>query len=1313
MKITLLVFTALYAFFGTVAQTEKIVFKNLTTSMGLSHGDVTCINQDQDGYLWFGTANGLNRYNGIEFSVYNFNNNDTTSISNNYIISIYVDKQNNVWIGSKGLCRYNRDKNNFERIPIIDDQNNLLNNNVTAICEDKQNRLWIGTNYGVYLFDSKTKRFIPYYIDNNRKEKLANCSGIVCDKNGILWISSNDSKAGGLIRYDPERKISTFYNTQHPILKLKEVSVSCLSVDNNNNIWIGYVTEGIDVFNQKTHTITSYQNDPKNENSLNNNTIFSITQNTDGKIFIGTNRGLNILDTKTTIFNHYITSESNVSLLSNTIQNIFIGSEGTIWIACWAGGVSMFDKRFGKFTLYQHIKQDVNALSGNSVTCFTEDVNRNIWIATDGGGINCFNPTEKKFISYQTDSKYTQSLTNNKVLAIASDAHGDLWAGMWAGGLNCFKINKSQLILKRKYQYVDENNPASTSVFNFYVNKNGQLWVGNFGTGAYFLGTNTYKFTPFPIKDSTNKPLSFVTVRDILCDYRNDIWFGTQESGLIRYNPTTENYEQFVHKEGDSTTLLSNSINIIFEDSKKRLWIGLDEGGLNVFDRKSKKFIHFTTDQGLPNNSIVGILEDNKGNLWISSFNGISKAIIDSTKGTLKLSFRNYTVQDGLQDKVFNRWSYFKSHSGEMYFGGLNGFNVFNPDSIKDNGYKPPVHFTDFLLFNKPVIIGAKGSPLNKHISQTKKLALNYDQSIFTFRFIALNYIFSEKNQYAYMMEGFEKDWNYVGNKREATYTNLDPGEYTFRVKASNNDGIWNEEGTSINIIILPPWWKTRVALVSFVLLIIFLFLGFYFFRINQLQNQKKMLEKLVKERTHEIEEKNRKLNKQKKELNEQNELLEERQQQIIKQNEMLFDQTEKLNNTNTLLKGRQEEITLQNEELENHRNHLEHLVEERTSELVRAKIKAEESDRLKSSFLANMSHEIRTPMNAIYGFSGLLKNVSLSKEKKSEFIDIINDNCESLLILINDILDISRIEADQLVFKNEKYNVDDILINLEKIYKLNKGKKISIEFINNTSKNGLVLNNDKVRFRQIFINLLNNAYKFTDSGHIKFGYEVFENNARFFVSDTGIGVESSETDKIFNHFYKIENNPLKLYRGAGLGLAICKKLVEMMGGEIWVESVINQGSVFYFTLPYNKDISPSQRKEKKEEQKKLNLKNFTILVAEDTSTNYELIYNLLKPFCAEISWAQNGQEAINFIKNNPDIKNCIILMDIKMPFVDGYEAHTKIKAINDKIPVIAITAYAQVGDKERILNDKFDDYISKPVKIETLLAALLKYSLP
>ena len=309
--------------------------------------------------------------------------------------------------------------------------------------------------------------------------------------------------------------------------------------------------------------------------------------------------------------------------------------------------------------------------------------------------------------------------------------------------------------------------------------------------------------------DNDGNQILPISVMALLKDSKGTMWIGSQGSGLIKYNPKNKEFIQYLHNENDSLSINSDIVISLCEDGNNRLWAGTGGGGLSLYDHKTGTFKTFTTEHGLPDNTIKGILEDNSGNLWISTSNGISKATPDSTKEVKTIHFSNYTTQDGLQDMVFNYWSSLESSKGEMYFGGLNGFNAFYPDSIKDNTYKPPVHITNFTLFNKPVEIGVKGSPLKKHISQIKELILTFKQSVFSFEFIALNYILSEKNQYAYMMEGFEKDWNYVGSKREATYTNLDPGEYTFKVKASNNDGIWNEEGTSLKIIILPPWWKT------------------------------------------------------------------------------------------------------------------------------------------------------------------------------------------------------------------------------------------------------------------------------------------------------------------------------------------------------------------------------------------------------------------------------------------------------------------------------------------------------------------------
>jgi ligand-binding sensor domain-containing protein/signal transduction histidine kinase len=859
MKNIVFFIAALLMYSHSAAQRGAMPFRSMTTDMGLSHGDVFCIYQDHEGYIWIGTTDGLNKYDGIGCAVYKYNQEDSTSLSSSYISALYEDKENNLWIGVlNGLCKYNRENNNFERIQYTDMHGVKFNHHVHAILEDKNNKLWLGTEDGIFILDREHKKITTCFDETSKLEVTTYCNDICQDNNGVLWFALLDRIHGGIIRYQPSEKSFTKYNTQSPGFTLKDNIVLCLMADHENQIWVGYEYKGIDVINEQTKTITHYQNIPHNQNSLSNNTIFSIVQDKNGKIFIGTNGGgINEFDTKTKLFYQMTTSESETSLLSNVIQKIYIDREGILWVGCWGGGVNVYDKRYDRFTLYKHGKQDNNSLSGTSVTCFAQDSKGNVWISTDGGGINLFNRQRGHFTRYRSDSKNQQTLTNDKVLALEADTRGGLWAGMWQGGLNYFAIDGNKLILKKKYNFLNKSDSNSNCVFNIYMNKAGELWVGNYSTGAYKFDPSTETFIPIKLPLGIT---SYSTIRDIFCDSRNDTWFGTEYNGLIRLNHTTGTFEQFVHHDNDSTSLINNSVNVVYEDSKKRLWVGIDEGGLNLFSRRTNSFIHFTTRQGLPDNTIIGILEDDRGDLWISSHVGLSKATIDSTRGQLKLTFRNYSVQDGLQGKVFNRWAFMKSKTGEMYFGGLHGFNVFHPDSVHENAFQPPVHITDFLLFNKPVVIGGKNSPLKKHISQTKELVLPYDQNIFTFRFIALNYIFSENNRYAYRMDGLEKDWNYIGNKSEATYTNLDPGDYVFRVKGSNNDGTWNEAGTSLKITITPPFWETAWFRVLGIAFAIGLLISGYKIRTARIRAHNRELQQHIQERTAQYEAVNKEL---------------------------------------------------------------------------------------------------------------------------------------------------------------------------------------------------------------------------------------------------------------------------------------------------------------------------------------------------------------------------------------------------------------------------------------------------------------------
>jgi signal transduction histidine kinase/CheY-like chemotaxis protein len=675
----------------------------------------------------------------------------------------------------------------------------------------------------------------------------------------------------------------------------------------------------------------------------------------------------------------------------------------------------------------------------------------------------------------------------------------------------------------------------------------------------------------------------------------------------------------------------------------------------------SGKTIQYTRKQGLPNNSIKEILEDNSGNLWISTAMGLSK-FISATIIPDHPVFKNYDSKDGLQGNEFIKRSAYKNKTGYMYFGGSNGYTRFHPDSIKDNTIVPKIIITNFLIFNKQVANLQIDSTYLEDQDLTPQIKLRHNESVLSFEFTALNYLSPEQNNFAYIMEGFEKKWNYVKTQRFATYTNLSPGEYTFRVIGSNNDNVWNENGASVKITILPPWWKTlwfKLSLGTFIFIAFYLI---YRLRVYNLKNQKKLLEAKVTSRTNE------------------------------------------LSSANLLLKENQEEISLQNEELSQHRNHLETLVKDRTNELENAKKKAIEADKLKSSFLANMSHEIRTPMNAIVGFASLLNSSDTSDEKNEEYIEIIKKNSEILLVLINDILEISLIEANQLKINNSLFEANVILHELENYFQLRNTKKIDLRFTIDNINKKIVLNTDPTRFRQIMTNLLSNALKYTDSGYIHFGYNIEYERVKFYVTDTGIGINKKDFEIIFDHFHKVETNRIKLYRGAGIGLSICKKLVGLMGGDIWIESEEGKGSTFYFTLPFSNEILPAENKKKVEKAVYDKIKDLKVLVAEDEPTNFYLIESILKPHKAEVIWAKNGKEAVNYVKKNPDITNCIILMDIKMPVMGGFEALKKIREINKIIPVIAVTAYAQESDKFKIFQLGFTDYISKPLSPKRLL---------
>jgi PAS domain S-box-containing protein len=998
---------------------------------------------------------------------------------------------------------------------------------------------------------------------------------------------------------------------------------------------------------------------------------------------------------------------------------------------------------------------------------------------------------------------------NDQINTIYKDSDGILWIGS-RDGLNIYDYsNKTFTILKHQ-----SNNPHSLS--NNWINvifedHNKNIWLGTEGGGINKYDKSTRRFQNYiHIEDSPNS-LTDNRVRAILEDHKGILWIGTMK-GLSKFNFNTNEFTQYYHDPNKTNSISSDIILTIYEDKLKQIWVGTADG-LSKYDSSANGFINYTTKNGLPNNVIYGVLEDTKGNFWISTNHGISKFNQETE------TFKNHDSYDGLPSNEFNYGAFLKLTTGEMLFGGTNGFTIFHPDSINYNNYKPPVLITDLKLFNKSVQAGEKFNDrliLSNTIYESDEIELTYKDYILTFEFAAFNYISPENNQYAYILEGLEEEWNYVGNRRFATYSTLPPGNYTFKVKASNNDGVWNNNSTSINIRITPPYWATwqfRIALIIMVLILVYLF---FRIRIRAIKLQNRNLESKVKLRTKNLYEVNTQLEENQVELEVKQEEIKVQRDAIELQNlelrkltivarethnaiaiiapngiiewinegftrlygytkteldeggikslmdfsinkdinkiidycrqtqkSKIYETLNKTKNGNHIwiqttitpiigengetikfiaidsyiskrkkaeeeIKQKNEEILAQRDELEDHRKNLEKLVDERTHELKISKEKAEESDRLKTSFLTNMSHEIRTPMNAIVGFSTMLRDEHINSNERNTLISEITTHTYSLLYLIDNILEIARLDTNQFIIKKERFFPNEILRTLfdsfEELIELNK-----VQFELKIPIKEIEIFSDKYRISQIFKNLIDNAIKFTENGKIEIGYTIERNKIEFFVIDSGIGLSTDQQDHIFDRFTKIEDNKKKLYRGAGLGLAICKNIINLLNGSIWVESNPGKGAAFYFTVPYNTEAEITDTNSQINIPNKFSFdwSSKTVLIAEDEESNVNYYHMILRKTNINIINAENGKQAIELNKNN---KVDLILMDIKMPIMDGLEATKIIKLEQPNIPIISVSAFSSKQDIELSKNAGCDNHISKPLQKAEMLNIINKY---
>ncbi|HEV3412528.1 MAG TPA: two-component regulator propeller domain-containing protein [Puia sp.] len=833
-----------FAGYCAYAQPGNLKFSHIGTEVGLSQSNVTCILRDKQGFMWFGTRDGLNRYDGYDFDVYKNVPEDTLSLSSNFVTSIMQDRKGDIWVGTwgGGLDRFDMEKHRFIRYGSV-----IHSDFINALLEDSEGRIWIGSNdHGAWVFDPSIGKvaLLTSTVTDPGSLSDNDVQAILEDHDHRIWIGTSH---GGLNLFDPNtRTFQVFRHRDGDTASLACNTIARLFEDGQHRLWIGTREGGLDLYDPQHQTFRHFRNDPRNPNSLAKNVVLALEDDDKGNLWVGTeNGGISILDPDLKTFRTYTHDDiDNTSLANNSIYSFYRDPQGNMWIGTYDGGINLFSKSANTFAHYKH-STSAESLSNNIVLDLLEDKDH-LWVGTDGGGLDEMDRRTGKFTHFFQGASNGKGIGGNNVLCLYEDPAGNLWAGTWGNGITV--VGKDGKVVRQyRHSDADSNSLGGNNVYAIKDDGEGTVWVATYGEGLSQFNTKTGGFHHYKhVASDPNSPGSD-RLHTLLSDSNGILWIGTYDGGLDRLDAYTGIFKHYVHEPGRNS-LSNNTVNYIYADSRHDFWVCTADG-LNLMDRKTGHFTLYSTKDGLPSDVIFGILEDDHGELWITTNNGLSRFDPDTRQ------FRNFSVADGLQSNQFKAHSCYKSPSGALYFGGANGFNKFYPDSIRDNPFDPPLMITGFSIFNKQVPIGdsAHPSPLKKDITLTKEITIPYRSSVISFEFGSLNYTVPEKKHYAYRLDGFDDVWNDVGTKRSATYTNLDPGTYTFQVKGWDNDGNWSPTVATLTLTVKPPYWQTWWFRMLATIAILGAVVAVFRLRLHRVKTQKKKLEAEVEQRTSQL----------------------------------------------------------------------------------------------------------------------------------------------------------------------------------------------------------------------------------------------------------------------------------------------------------------------------------------------------------------------------------------------------------------------------------------------------------------------------
>ncbi|MCP4726157.1 MAG: response regulator [bacterium] len=873
-KIVNILLLLLISVFSTICiARQQVVFEHLTIEDGLSQNSVNSILQDERGFLWFGTTLGLNKYDGHNLTIYTHNAFDLSTLSDNWITCIYEDRGGILWIGTKdgGLNKFDRTEGVFKQyLSEPGNRNGISSNKIVSIHEDKQGYLWIATeDAGLNKFDLEKDVFQYITAESGAPNSLSsnNILSVFQDiENDILWIGTDGA---GLDRYNIlTGECINYRNETGNINSLSDNTVKSILMDSHGYLWAGTENGGLNKIDLETGSFIHYTHDPEDPSTLSDNDINTIFEDSKGDIWIGTNyQGLNRFDNKGGFRIFLQDPDVPGSISSNSVLVIIEDRSGNIWYGTESGGVNKYCRSKLKFGLIKHVPDNLNSLSIDGIWTIFQHEDEVLWVGTYGGGLNRIDRENNVFKHYLHDPNDPESLSDNVVNCIVRENERFMWIGT-DNGLNRFDIRNESFEVFRNIPD-DSTSLPHNDITNISIEDTGNLWISTWGGGLVYYDRSRNIFQRRISDPADPSSLHREKIASIFMDEDNVLWICSNAGGLVRYNINEGTYKRYRSDPDNPKSISNNKVNIIRTFRKTgRYLIGTFGGGLNIFDPETEEFDHITMQDGLPDNMIYGILEDNDGKFWISTNNGLVNLDVED------LSMSVFSADNGLQSDEFNAGAFFKNSKGEMFFGGIKGLNFFHPDSISRNNYIPQVEIISLNVFNHIYLPDIDFSIENP-------IELLYSNNHISLEFVSLDFTNPEKNKYAYMLEDVDKDWVY-SNFRFANYSNLDPGDYTFRVKGSSSDGIWNEEGTSLKIKIVPPFWLTSWFRFSTVLFVIGMVIIAYKVKTRKIRQQRVILEDLVHTRTKDLQEKQVELERARGELEVR---VDERTKELIEKN--------------------------------------------------------------------------------------------------------------------------------------------------------------------------------------------------------------------------------------------------------------------------------------------------------------------------------------------------------------------------------------------------------------------------------------------